>query len=171
MQYVHSRETIEGEYIPVEQIDLNLDLKNDSDRLFLVTPQTISHPIDKDSPLWDLRPDDLENADFEVGSQFVICTCSLLIYLSISLDQETAKSSNQAATCYYQLTTQCRGILLSSLPMNTTSELTCLSPHLFNAETSSREAVITNFLSFFCLTRRGRESSPSFPTRGGRSND
>ena len=67
MQYVHSRETLEGEYIPVEQIDLNLDLKNDSDRLFLVTPQTICHPIDEESPLWKLRPEELENSDFEVS--------------------------------------------------------------------------------------------------------
>ena len=63
---MHSRHTLEGEYIPLEQLDLNLDLRNDSDRLFLVTPQTICHPIDKDSPLWDLREKDLEHAEFEV---------------------------------------------------------------------------------------------------------
>ncbi|XP_076800172.1 ATP-sensitive inward rectifier potassium channel 12-like isoform X2 [Clavelina lepadiformis] len=66
MQYVYSRETIEGEFIPLEQIDLNLDLKNDSDRLFLVTPQTICHPIDDTSPLWNLHPEDLHTANFEI---------------------------------------------------------------------------------------------------------
>ena len=71
MQYVYSRETIEGEFIPLEQIDLNLDLKNDSDRLFLVTPQTICHPIDDTSPLWNLHPEDLHTANFEVLEQHV----------------------------------------------------------------------------------------------------
>ena len=67
MQFVHERKTMEGEVIPVEQIDLKLDLKNESDRLFLVTPQTICHPIDQHSPLWDLHPKDLEHSQFEVG--------------------------------------------------------------------------------------------------------
>ena len=67
MQLIRSRTTSEGEYIPVEQIDLHLDLTNDSDRLFLVTPQTICHPIEEDSPLWELKPKDLENNDFEVS--------------------------------------------------------------------------------------------------------
>nr|XP_009859945.1 ATP-sensitive inward rectifier potassium channel 12-like isoform X2 [Ciona intestinalis] len=66
MQYIHSRETLEGEFIPLEQIDLHLDLKNDSDRLFLVTPQTICHPIDENSPLWELNAEDLPHANFEV---------------------------------------------------------------------------------------------------------
>uniref|UniRef100_H2YUD3 G protein-activated inward rectifier potassium channel 3 n=1 Tax=Ciona savignyi TaxID=51511 RepID=H2YUD3_CIOSA len=66
MQYIHSRETLEGEFIPLEQIDLRLDLKNDSDRLFLVTPQTICHPIDDSSPLWDMNADDLYHSNFEV---------------------------------------------------------------------------------------------------------
>nr|CAB3258033.1 ATP-sensitive inward rectifier potassium channel 12-like [Phallusia mammillata] len=66
MQFIHSRETIEGEFIPLEQIDLQLDLKNDSDRLFLVTPQTICHPIDESSPLWEIHPDDLGTSNFEV---------------------------------------------------------------------------------------------------------
>lgn len=66
MQYLYARQTLEGEFIPLEQLDLRLDLKNDSDRLFLVTPQTICHPIDKDSPLYDLGPDDLHTSHFEV---------------------------------------------------------------------------------------------------------
>jgi len=67
MQYVHSRTTREGEFIPLEQIDLHLDLKNDSDRLFLVTPQTICHPIDETSPLYDLEPEELADSNFEVS--------------------------------------------------------------------------------------------------------
>lgn len=67
MQYVYARVTVEGEQIPIEQVDLNLDIKNDSDRLFLVTPQTICHPIDDESPLWDLTAEGLNSSEFEVG--------------------------------------------------------------------------------------------------------
>ena len=70
MQLIRSRTTAEGEFIPLEQIDLKLDLKNDSDRLFLVTPQTISHPIDEDSPLFAMSREDLASADFEVSHLF-----------------------------------------------------------------------------------------------------
>lgn len=66
MQYLYSRTTLEGEYIPLEQIDLHLDLKNDSDRLFLVTPQTICHPIDADSPLYHFTKKSMKDADFEI---------------------------------------------------------------------------------------------------------
>lgn len=66
MQYLHSRTTLEGEFIPLEQIDLYLDLKNDSDRLFLVTPQTISHPITEQSPLYHLSEEDLKTSKFEI---------------------------------------------------------------------------------------------------------
>ena len=49
MQFIQSRTTKEGEYIPFEQIDLDIDLGNDSDTIFLVTPQIIVHPIDESS--------------------------------------------------------------------------------------------------------------------------
>ena len=50
MQIVRQgRVTEEGECIPFEQIDLDIDLGNDSDKIFLVTPQIIVHPITEDS--------------------------------------------------------------------------------------------------------------------------
>ena len=79
MQFIwHGRTTEEGEFIPFEQIgsvptnyshkcsrnlnsvvhqpnllklskDLDIDLGNDSETIFLVTPQIIVHPIDEDS--------------------------------------------------------------------------------------------------------------------------
>ena len=50
MQIVRQgRITDEGECIPFEQIDLDIDLGNDSDKIFLVTPQIIVHPIIEDS--------------------------------------------------------------------------------------------------------------------------
>lgn len=66
MQFIQSRTTKEGEYIPFEQIDLDIDLGNDSDTIFLVTPQIIVHPIDEDSPLYDKGPSDLEGDKWEV---------------------------------------------------------------------------------------------------------
>jgi len=59
MLYVHSRKTEEGEYIPLEQIELPNDTGDDINDMFLVTPQTIYHPIDEDSPLWTLHPNEL----------------------------------------------------------------------------------------------------------------
>ena len=81
MQFIQSRTTKEGEYIPFEQIDLDIDLGNDSDTIFLVTPQIIVHPIDENSviliscfvccdtlfqPLYDKGPNDLEGDKWEV---------------------------------------------------------------------------------------------------------
>jgi len=66
MQLVRSRITEEGEHIPFEQIDLDIDLGNDSETIFLVTPQIIVHPIEEDSPLYNIGPDDLNSDAFEV---------------------------------------------------------------------------------------------------------
>lgn len=57
---VRSRVTREGEHLPLEQVDMELDLTGDADRLFLVTPQTICHVIDENSPLWKLNRKELE---------------------------------------------------------------------------------------------------------------
>lgn len=66
MQFIQSRTTKEGEYIPFEQIDLEIDLGNDSDTIFLVTPQIIVHAIDEDSPLYTVGPDELQGDNWEV---------------------------------------------------------------------------------------------------------
>lgn len=66
MQFIQSRTTKEGEYIPFEQIDLDIDLGNDSDTIFLVTPQIIVHPIDESSPLYEKGPDALNGDKWEV---------------------------------------------------------------------------------------------------------
>lgn len=67
MQLVRQgRKTKEGEHIPFEQIDLDIDLGNDSDKIFLVTPQIIVHPIIEDSPLYDVGPHDLIGDNWEI---------------------------------------------------------------------------------------------------------
>lgn len=67
MQLVRQgRVTKEGELIPFEQIDLDIDLGNDSDKIFLVTPQIIVHPITEDSPLYEIGPQDLTGDKWEI---------------------------------------------------------------------------------------------------------
>ncbi|XP_035511656.1 ATP-sensitive inward rectifier potassium channel 12-like [Morone saxatilis] len=65
-QLIRSYVTAEGEFIPLEQMDLNVGYDEGTDRLFLVSPLVIVHEIDKDSPLYTLNRADLEKDDFEI---------------------------------------------------------------------------------------------------------
>uniref|UniRef100_A0A8C6SEF9 ATP-sensitive inward rectifier potassium channel 14 n=1 Tax=Neogobius melanostomus TaxID=47308 RepID=A0A8C6SEF9_9GOBI len=65
-QLIRSYVTAEGEFIPLEQMDLNVGYDEGTDRLFLVSPLVIVHEIDKDSPLYTLSKADLEADDFEI---------------------------------------------------------------------------------------------------------
>ncbi|XP_029292910.1 ATP-sensitive inward rectifier potassium channel 12 [Cottoperca gobio] len=65
-QLIRSYVTAEGEFIPMEQMDLNVGYDEGTDRLFLVSPLVIIHEIDKDSPLYTLSRADLETDDFEI---------------------------------------------------------------------------------------------------------
>ncbi|KAJ4920582.1 hypothetical protein JOQ06_016414 [Pogonophryne albipinna] len=63
---IRSYVTKEGEFIPLEQMDLNVGYDKGTDRLFLVSPLVIIHEIDRDSPLYSLNRADLETDDFEI---------------------------------------------------------------------------------------------------------
>ncbi|XP_061567450.1 ATP-sensitive inward rectifier potassium channel 12 [Cololabis saira] len=65
-QLVKSRYTEEGEYIPLDQIDMNVGYDKGIDRLFLVAPLSVIHEIDEESPLFGISKQDLETSDFEV---------------------------------------------------------------------------------------------------------
>lgn len=65
-QLIRSYITAEGEFVPLEQMDLNVGYDEGTDRLFLVSPLVIVHEIDKDSPLYTLSRADLEADDFEI---------------------------------------------------------------------------------------------------------
>lgn len=65
-QLIRSYVTAEGEFIPLEQMDLNVGYDEGTDRLFLVSPLVIVHEIDKDSPLYAISRADLEADDFEI---------------------------------------------------------------------------------------------------------
>lgn len=60
------RVTSEGEYLPLDQLDINVGFDQGLDRIFLVSPLTILHEIDEDSPLFGIGKQDLETADFEI---------------------------------------------------------------------------------------------------------
>ncbi|KAI4807413.1 hypothetical protein KUCAC02_027220 [Chaenocephalus aceratus] len=65
-QLIKPRITDEGEYIPLDQIDINVGFDKGLDRIFLVSPITILHEIDEESPLFGISKQDLETADFEI---------------------------------------------------------------------------------------------------------
>lgn len=65
-QLVKPRYTEEGEYIPLDQIDMNVGYDKGTDRLFLVAPLTVIHEIDEESPLFGISKQDLEASDFEI---------------------------------------------------------------------------------------------------------
>eukprot|EP00794_Sanderia_malayensis_P009298 gene9298-10279_t len=67
---IHSKISKEGEYIPFNMSDLTLtiDLKQVeyTMRIFPIFPLTLIHPIDEDSPLYDISALDLERNHIEV---------------------------------------------------------------------------------------------------------
>ncbi|XP_067094220.1 G protein-activated inward rectifier potassium channel 3-like [Osmerus mordax] len=63
---IKSRQTAEGEFLPLEQSEIDLGYDSGSDRLFLVEPQVIQHTIDSSSPFWELDPGQLRKQQFEI---------------------------------------------------------------------------------------------------------
>ncbi len=60
------RTTAEGEFIPLDQIDIDVGFDTGIDRIFLVSPITIVHEIDEDSPLYDMSKQELESSELEI---------------------------------------------------------------------------------------------------------
>ncbi|XP_063075052.1 ATP-sensitive inward rectifier potassium channel 12-like [Engraulis encrasicolus] len=58
--------TAEGEYLPLEQVDLDVGYDEGLDRLFLVAPQVVVHEISERSPLYAMTRDEVARGDFEV---------------------------------------------------------------------------------------------------------
>ncbi|XP_069598183.1 G protein-activated inward rectifier potassium channel 3-like [Ranitomeya imitator] len=63
---IKSRQTCEGEFLPLEQSEINLGYDTGEDRLFLVEPQVICHLIDHHSPFWEMGPQELLQEQFEI---------------------------------------------------------------------------------------------------------
>lgn len=63
---IKSRQTKEGEFIPLEQSEINLGYDTGGDRLLLVEPQTITHVINESSPFWEVGSLRLKRESFEI---------------------------------------------------------------------------------------------------------
>ncbi|XP_067849964.1 ATP-sensitive inward rectifier potassium channel 11-like isoform X2 [Heptranchias perlo] len=70
MQVVRRTATAEGEVVPLDQIDVQIDGGpgggGGGGAIFLVSPLIIAHVIDRDSPLYRLTAADLQRQDLEV---------------------------------------------------------------------------------------------------------
>ncbi|CBY15863.1 unnamed protein product, partial [Oikopleura dioica] len=65
-KFVRSRHTEEGEFIALDQTDINIGFDTGADKLFLVTPLIVFHEINEKSPFWDLSEADIYNDPFEI---------------------------------------------------------------------------------------------------------
>ncbi|XP_056140217.1 G protein-activated inward rectifier potassium channel 3-like [Lampris incognitus] len=63
---IKSRQTKEGEFIPLEQSEINLGYDTGGDRLLLVEPQTITHIINESSPFWEVGAERLRRETLEI---------------------------------------------------------------------------------------------------------
>ncbi|XP_061105769.1 ATP-sensitive inward rectifier potassium channel 14 [Conger conger] len=66
-QLLKPRVTPEGEFLPLDNMDINVGFDTGTDRIFLVSPVTIVHEIDEESPFFEMDRRTLErDADLEV---------------------------------------------------------------------------------------------------------
>ncbi|KAM9716125.1 G protein-activated inward rectifier potassium channel 1-like [Menidia menidia] len=63
---IKSRQTPEGEFLPLDQCELDVGFGTGADQLFLVSPLTICHEINTKSPFFDLSQRSLRNEQFEI---------------------------------------------------------------------------------------------------------
>ncbi|KAK7907049.1 hypothetical protein WMY93_015661 [Mugilogobius chulae] len=66
VKLIKSRQTKEGEFIPLEQSEINVGYETGGDRLLLVEPQTITHIINDTSPFWEVGAERLRKETFEI---------------------------------------------------------------------------------------------------------
>ncbi|XP_061563687.1 G protein-activated inward rectifier potassium channel 1-like [Cololabis saira] len=63
---IKSRQTPEGEFLPLDQCELDVGFGTGADQLFLVSPLTICHEINTKSPFFDLSQRSLTSEQFEI---------------------------------------------------------------------------------------------------------
>ncbi|XP_028321930.1 G protein-activated inward rectifier potassium channel 2 [Gouania willdenowi] len=63
---IKSKQTKEGEFIPLNQTDMNVGYNTGDDRLFLVSPLIICHEINQHSPFWEISQAHLCKEDVEI---------------------------------------------------------------------------------------------------------
>ena len=78
-KFVKNRQTMEGEFIPLMQTDMNVGFDTGADKLFLVTvslskskqsanfqPLIVCHEINEKSPLWEMSEEEISQKHFEI---------------------------------------------------------------------------------------------------------
>ncbi|KAK0139131.1 Inward rectifier potassium channel 2 [Merluccius polli] len=66
-QLLKPRVTPEGEYLPLDNADINVGFDTGTDRIFLVSPVTVVHEIDDESPFFEMDRSTLEkDSELEV---------------------------------------------------------------------------------------------------------
>uniref|UniRef100_A0A3B4CJX5 G protein-activated inward rectifier potassium channel 2 n=2 Tax=Pygocentrus nattereri TaxID=42514 RepID=A0A3B4CJX5_PYGNA len=63
---IKSKQTKEGEFIPLNQTDMNVGYDTGDDRLFLVSPLIICHEINQHSPFWEISKASLDKEELEI---------------------------------------------------------------------------------------------------------
>ncbi|XP_016413215.1 G protein-activated inward rectifier potassium channel 2-like, partial [Sinocyclocheilus rhinocerous] len=63
---IKSKQTKEGEFIPLNQTDMNVGYDTGDDRLFLVSPLIICHEINQHSPFWEISKEHLAHEELEI---------------------------------------------------------------------------------------------------------
>ncbi|XP_072116113.1 G protein-activated inward rectifier potassium channel 2 [Mobula birostris] len=63
---IKSKQTKEGEFIPLNQTDINVGYDTGDDRLFLVSPLIICHEINQQSPFWEISKAQLAKEEMEI---------------------------------------------------------------------------------------------------------
>ncbi|KAI2660154.1 G protein-activated inward rectifier potassium channel 2 [Labeo rohita] len=63
---IKSKQTKEGEFIPLNQTDMNVGYDTGDDRLFLVSPLIICHEINQHSPFWEISKEHLAQEELEI---------------------------------------------------------------------------------------------------------
>ncbi|KAI4903169.1 hypothetical protein NFI96_020760 [Prochilodus magdalenae] len=63
---IKSKQTKEGEFIPLNQTDINVGYDTGDDRLFLVSPLIICHEINQHSPFWEISKANLAKEELEI---------------------------------------------------------------------------------------------------------
>lgn len=66
MHFLQSRQTPEGEFLPLDQLELDVGFSTGADQLFLVSPLTICHVIDTKSPFYELSQRSMQTEQFEI---------------------------------------------------------------------------------------------------------
>ncbi|XP_043938800.1 ATP-sensitive inward rectifier potassium channel 11-like [Protopterus annectens] len=66
LQAVRKTTTSEGEVVPINQVDIQMDNPVGTNSIFLVSPLIISHTIDKSSPLYEVSAASLHHEDLEI---------------------------------------------------------------------------------------------------------